>query len=156
MSSKQETRRHIHELLRQQQLGVLSTVGEGAPYANLIAFAASEDDRHLFFITPMATRKYANITANARVALLVNNSINDPEDFHLAAAVTAVGSAHPVEDSKRNTVRHQYLVKHPYLHEFAHSPSCQLLGIRVERYILVERFQNVTEYRIDHAMECSP
>jgi len=47
----------------------------------------------------------------------------------------------------------EYLIKHPYLEEFAHSPSCEFIEIRVKRYILVERFQNVTEYRIDHDMD---
>jgi hypothetical protein len=31
--------------------------------------------------------------------------------------------------------------------------SVEMICIRVMRYILVERFQNVTEYRIDHAEE---
>jgi len=143
----------IYDLLRQQQLGVLSTVGDGSPYASLVAFVASDDDRRLYFATPRATRKFANMTANARVALLVNNSVNHPEDFHLAKAVTAVGSAQPIAESRLDAVRNRYLVKHPYLDVFAHSPSCVFLEICVKRYILVERFQNVSEYRIDHELD---
>ena len=50
-------------------------------------------------------------------------------------------------------LRDQYLDKHPYLEEFVHSPSCEFLAIHVQRYILVERFQNVTEYRIENELD---
>jgi nitroimidazol reductase NimA-like FMN-containing flavoprotein (pyridoxamine 5'-phosphate oxidase superfamily) len=153
MSHEESTRHSVHLLLRQQQLGVLSTVGDDAPYASLVAFAVSDDDRHLFFVTPRATRKFANISANARVALLVNSSINRPEDFHQAAAVTAIGSAKPVSPPDLEKIRTHYLTKHPYLETFAHSPSCEIVAIHVERYIMVERFQNVSEYRINHDMD---
>jgi hypothetical protein len=148
MSREESTRNVVHRLLRGQQLGVLSTSGEKGPYASLVAFAVSDDDRRLFFVTPRSTRKFANISRNDRVALLVNDSINRPEDFHQAAAVTAVGSAARTEPSELGVIRDRYLEKHPYLEEFALSPSCEFLAIGVERYILVERFQNVTEYRI--------
>lgn len=153
MSREESTRDVVHRLLRGQQLGVLSTAGENGPYASLVAFAVSDDDRRLFFVTPRTTRKFANITTDARVALLVNNSINRPEDFHQAAAVTAVGTAGPLTPSELDAVRDRYLAKHPYLEEFAYSPSCEFLTIRVARYILVERFQNVTEYRIGNELD---
>jgi nitroimidazol reductase NimA-like FMN-containing flavoprotein (pyridoxamine 5'-phosphate oxidase superfamily) len=156
MSAQQDIRPTIHGLLRQQQLGVLSTVGEGAPYASLIAYAVSDDDRRLYFVTPRATRKFANLSATPNVALLVNSSINRPEDFHRAMAVTATGLAQPVSAAEREGVINHYLAKHPYLEEFARSPSCELVVVRVERYILVQRFQNVTEYRVEHDVDHTP
>ncbi len=153
MNREETTRTAIHQLLRVQQLGVLSTVGDKGPYASLVAFAITDDDRQIFFVTPQATRKFANIMSDARVALLVDNSINRPEDFHQAAAVTVIGRASRLPESQLTAVRDHYLAKHPYLEEFTHSPSCAFLAIEVERYILVERFQNVTEYRIDNALD---
>jgi uncharacterized protein YhbP (UPF0306 family) len=140
----------VHRLLQQQQLGVLSTASKDIPYASLVAFVSSKDDRHLYFVTPRATRKFANITENAQVALLVNNSINDPRDFEQAAAVTAIGSANPVRMPQLEPIREQYLTKHPNLETFVRSSDSEMIDIRVERYILVERFQNVSEYRISH------
>ncbi|WP_319521398.1 pyridoxamine 5'-phosphate oxidase family protein [uncultured Desulfosarcina sp.] len=150
MNPDESVKRGIHDLLRQQPLGVLSTVGDDAPYASLVAFAASNDGRCLYFATPRATRKFENIAANDNVALLVNNSVNLPEEFHRAKAVTAVGIARPLTDEQLDVARNRYLDKHPYLESFAHSPDCVFLEIRVQRYILVEHFQNVSEYRIDH------
>jgi hypothetical protein len=156
MGSDAAIRQIICDLLQRQQLGVLSTVGQGIPYASLVAFAESEGLRHLYFVTPRATRKFTNLSANPNVALLINNSINRPEDFHLAAAVTAIGKALPVSPGERGAIIEQYVAKHPYLEDFARSPSCELLDIAIERYILVQRFQNVTEYRIDHDVDHSP
>ncbi len=156
MRQRDSVREVIYDLLRHQQLGVLSTVGGGAPYASLVAYAESDDRRHLYFVTPRATRKFTNLSANPRVALLITNSINRPEDFHRAAAVTAIGTTDPVSRESREAIIRRYLVKHPYLEDFAGSPSCELLDIRVDRYILVQRFQNVTEYRIDHDVDHSP
>jgi nitroimidazol reductase NimA-like FMN-containing flavoprotein (pyridoxamine 5'-phosphate oxidase superfamily) len=131
-------------------------VGQGAPYASLVAYAESEDRRHIYFVTPRATRKFTNLSANPGVALLITNSINRPEDFHRAAAVTVIGRAASVSHPAREaTIRH-YVAKHPYLEDFARSPSCELLDVRVDRYILVQRFQNVTEYRVDHDVDHAP
>lgn len=153
MTQDETIRQAIHALLREQQLGVLSTIGVDAPYASLVAYAVSDDDRFLYFVTPRATRKFANLSANPQVALLINNSINRPEDFHRAMAVTATGTVAPTPPADREKILSRYVAKHPYLEDFAHSPSCELVIIRVERYILVQRFQNVTEYRINHDVD---
>lgn len=143
----------VQSLLRDQHLGVLSTVGNDMPYANLVAFVASDDGRYLYFVTPRATRKFANLSANANVAMLVNNSNNHPDDFHRASAVTAVGKATTVSAPALETVQKRYIARHPYLEDFVRSPDCEMICIRVMHYILVDHFQNVTEYRIDHAEE---
>jgi hypothetical protein len=41
-----------------------------------------------------------------------------------------------------------YLGKHPHLEEFVTSPTCALLRIKVEKYIVVTRFQEVREIKI--------
>ncbi len=106
MNTPQASLQTIHNLLRQQPFGVLATAGgDGAPYASLVAFAASQDDRQLYFITPRATRKFSDIVENPRVALLVTNSTNRLEDVELASTLTAVGRAAPVEPSHLDAVR---------------------------------------------------
>ncbi|MGD9246407.1 MAG: pyridoxamine 5'-phosphate oxidase family protein [Desulfobacteraceae bacterium] len=121
-----------------------------------IRYAAEPLTGLCLFLISRATRKFANITTDARVALLVNNSINQPEDFHQAAAVTAVGRAAVIHPPELDSVRDRYLAKHPYLEQFALSPGCEFLAIWVERYILVERFQKVTEYRIKNDLDSTP
>ncbi len=148
LSEESELEHLIRELFESQKLAVLATQNEGQPYANLIAFAASNDLKSLYFATARATRKYANIEADARVTVLIDNRSNQDSDFSQAAAVTATGTAQEVMASKRDEVLTIYLAKHPMLEDFVRSPSCALLQIRVETYYLVRRFQNVMELHV--------
>jgi nitroimidazol reductase NimA-like FMN-containing flavoprotein (pyridoxamine 5'-phosphate oxidase superfamily) len=148
LSQESELEQIIRELLGSQKLAVLGTHNKGQPYANLIAFAASHDLKSLYFVTARATRKYANIEADARVTVLIDNRSNQESDFSQAAAVTATGTAKEVVDSKLNEVLAIYLAKHPMLKNFVQSPSCSLLQVKVETYYLVRRFQNVMELHV--------
>jgi nitroimidazol reductase NimA-like FMN-containing flavoprotein (pyridoxamine 5'-phosphate oxidase superfamily) len=148
LSEESELEHLIRELFESQKLAVLATQNEGQPYANLVAFAPSDDLKSLYFVTARATRKYANIEADARVTVLIDNRSNQDSDFSQAVAVTATGSAQEVVDAKRDEVLAVYLAKHPMLEDFVQSPSCALLQINVETYYLVRRFQNVMELHV--------
>jgi nitroimidazol reductase NimA-like FMN-containing flavoprotein (pyridoxamine 5'-phosphate oxidase superfamily) len=138
----------IRELFSSQRLAVLGTQRGGQPYANLVAFVASDDLKSIFFATARATRKYANIEADSRVTVLIDNRSNQEADFSKAAAVTATGRAQEVGESERESITATYLAKHPMLEEFVRSPSCAILKVQVETYYLVSRFQNVMELHV--------
>jgi nitroimidazol reductase NimA-like FMN-containing flavoprotein (pyridoxamine 5'-phosphate oxidase superfamily) len=136
-----------------QKLAVVATSDQGQPYASLVAFAVDENLAHLYFVTPRSTRKYAYLSAEERVAVLVNNSSNSDADFHRAVSVTARGRARELTGKEREAPLNRYLAKHPYLRDFAAAPSCALIDVRVETYYLVKNFQNVTEWHLPHAMD---
>jgi len=148
MQDTQETLALIRNLLESQKLAVLSTQNHGQPYCNLIAMAATDDLKYLLFATTRATRKYANLMADSRVAVLVDNRRNDPADFTEAAALTALGKSWELQGVERQQFLKVYLGKHPYLEEFAAGPTCALLRIRVDKYIVVTRFQEVREIQM--------
>ena len=52
-----ELKQTIAELFSTQQLAVLSSFGNEQPYASLVAFAATEDLKHIIFATTRSTRK---------------------------------------------------------------------------------------------------
>lgn len=131
-----------------QRLAVLATQNEGQPYTNLVAFTASKDLKQLFFATTRATRKYANLTADSRVAMLIDNRSNEAADFRWAMAVTATGKVEEIEGHEREKALKIYLAKHPHLEEFVSSPSCALLKISVDRYRVASRFQEVIEVHV--------
>ena len=144
----------IQTLLDHQGLGVLATTDrDGHPYASLIAFAINSDLSAFYFVTPKATRKYANLAHERRVALLVNNSVNAPADFHEAMAVTVLGRARPVEGADKTDALSIYLKKHPYLRQFARSPSCALFAVAITGFAMVQQFQNVSELRRDDVLD---
>ena len=145
MEDLKTLRARLEEMLRAQRLAVLSTSDpESAPYSNLVSFAALDAGR-ILFATPRATRKFENLEADNRVALLVDNRHNEEADFHAALAATALGRAVELagEERERGIVR--YIGKFPYLEDFVRSPSCALFRVDVERYIVVTKFQNVIE-----------
>lgn len=141
----------LEDLFLNQRLAVLCTQREGAPYGNLVAFSSADELTRLVFVTPKATRKFANITADHRVAMLIDNRSNDSLDFSQAIAVTATGRAFDLKSEERERLLDGYLLKHPHLAEFAKSPSCAVISIEVETYYCVYRFQNVMEL---HLKQC--
>ena len=138
----------IRELFLSQRLAVLSTRNADQPYSNLICFVASDDLRHILFATTRSTRKYANLMRDARVALLVDNRSNDPADTFRSLAVSALGVARELQGNAAAQACATYVARHPHLEDFVSSPSTALLCLDVEKYILVRRFQDVTELRV--------
>ena len=148
MDETSERTRVLRELLISQPLGVLSTHDRGRPHASLVAFAVSEDLREVLFATPRTTRKFAHLTSDARVAILVDNRTNTPADFHRAVTVTARGTVDEIPHEEKEARLEPYLARHPHLSDFVRAPSCALMRLHVEGYTLVQRFQEVTEIRI--------
>lgn len=145
MTSPAQTLRTIADLCATQRLAVLATDMGGHPYANLVAFAATDDLREVLFATIRTTRKFSNLEGNHRVSLLVDDRSNSADDFRDAAAVTIMGTARELAGEERAARLPLYLSRHPYLDDFVASPTCALIAVAVERCVLVTRFQTVTE-----------
>jgi nitroimidazol reductase NimA-like FMN-containing flavoprotein (pyridoxamine 5'-phosphate oxidase superfamily) len=139
----------LRGLFARQRLAALATTeADGHPYANLMAFAASRDLKSLVLVTGRSTRKYDNLCADPRVALLIDDRSHDASDIHEAMAVTILGDAREVPEEEQGPLLDLYLGKHPHLEEFASSPSCALFEVVVRSYYLVRRFQEVTELHV--------
>ena len=138
----------LQELLAAQKYAVLATEDGGQPYTSLMAFSVSEDLCDLILLTKRTTRKYANLIANRRVAVFIDNRENVGTDTLEAVAVTAMGEAEEVTGDDGARLRDAYLVRHPYLEGFATSPSCAIMRVRVRSYIVVRHFQDVLEWHI--------
>jgi nitroimidazol reductase NimA-like FMN-containing flavoprotein (pyridoxamine 5'-phosphate oxidase superfamily) len=145
---RKELLEQLKEFFKSQPLSVLATQNGTAPYVSLVAFASDEKLKYLLFSTTKATRKYANLSANPSVSLLIDNRKNTIEDFRDAMAVTVLGKVEPIEDFERSIMEKIYLMKHPHLVDFLHSPTTAFLKIRVEKYIVVTRFQHVVEVSV--------
>jgi nitroimidazol reductase NimA-like FMN-containing flavoprotein (pyridoxamine 5'-phosphate oxidase superfamily) len=148
MENPDQIKDTIRNLLETQRLGVLSTQAKGEPHASLVAFVVAEDLKSIVFATPRTTRKYANLEADSRAALLVDNRANQASDFRTAMAVTAKGSAAETFGTQREKCLELYLAVHPHLEDFVKSPSCALMLLKVETYQVVRRFQSVMELHI--------
>jgi len=141
----------IREILDAQRFAVLSTHDKGQPYASLVAFSAAKDLRRILFCTPRSTRKYANLSCDPRVAMLVHTGRNAAEDRSQAMAVTATGTAVEVPDGRKEADSAVFLTKHPGLSDFVDDPQNALLVVEVSEYCLVRRFQDVVCIRMELA-----
>jgi nitroimidazol reductase NimA-like FMN-containing flavoprotein (pyridoxamine 5'-phosphate oxidase superfamily) len=144
MKNPSRLKRLLKDLFSSQPLAVLATQSNGQPYGNLVAFVATEDLRSLLFATARGTRKFANITTDPKVAMVMDSRTNQRADFQKAVAVTATGMVEEVESSERDHLLKLYLSKHPHLKKFVKSPTSALLRVKVDTYYVVKGFQNVT------------
>ena len=138
----------LRELFESQRSAALATQQEGRPYLSLMAFAATPDLKELIVATERETRKYANLMAEPRVALLIDNRSNVPADTEEAVAVTVLGRAAEAQPAERASLLPLFLAKHPHLETFVTSPTCALITVRVETYFVVQHFQEVQEVKI--------
>jgi len=138
----------LKELIRNQYFAVLSTLGEGLPYSNLVSFAITDDLRSLLFVTDRNTRKFRNLQENNNISLLIDNRTNQPSDISQAIAVTVIGTAHEEED-KRNSLKDIFLARHPQLRRFVDNPNNAMILVAVSEYIIAsfEKTQRVSVSR---------
>lgn len=135
----------IAGLLARQKFGVLATHGSPYPYATLVACAHSADLKHIYFATIRDTRKYQNILKEPHVSILMDSRKNRPSDVKDACALTVLGwSGETCGAGKKKALR-LYCRAHPRLCDFVRDPNCALMKVRVDRYVMVSRFQNVVE-----------
>ena len=149
MEKPEDIPQRLRELFDSQNLAVLATHTAGQPYASLVAFVATEDLRQIYFVTPKTTRKFANLSQDPRVAVLINSSTNQADDFHRAISVTAVGNAEEITGTEREQILKEYLAKHPHLEDFVKSPTCALVRVTPRSYYMVKNFQIVMELHIN-------
>jgi nitroimidazol reductase NimA-like FMN-containing flavoprotein (pyridoxamine 5'-phosphate oxidase superfamily) len=147
--NEKRTKDLIKQILSKQMIGVLATDINGQPYTSLVGYLASDDLRTLYFVTTRSTRKYGALSANPRVAMLIDSRSNRSEDFRDAAAVTVMGQAHEVDKPEYENIVREYVSKHPQLKDFIDSPTSALIRIDAETYYVVTRFQHVVVLHID-------
>jgi uncharacterized protein YhbP (UPF0306 family) len=135
-------RQTLRSLFTSQKLAVLATYSDGQPYCSLMAFAFTDDLKHLIVTTKRQTHKYANIQQHPRISLLVDNRRNQADDFQQAIAVTVLATAAEPEPDELEQFLSLYLFKHPYMRSFCHSADCAVVKLQVERYLVVSAFRN--------------
>ena len=133
------------DLLMEQRFAVIATQDKNEPYTNLVSFLADKDYKKIYFPTSKKTKKYENLSTNSKISILIDNRGNKPTDIINTIVLTAIGFSKEIKEEK---VKNDFLKKHPYLKGFINSIDCAMIEISVERYIVVNNFENVTIYRL--------
>jgi len=135
----------LRRLLDAQRVAVLASHRDGQPYCSLVAFARSADTKSLLFATSLSTRKFANLLADPRAAMMIDDRERLDRSLTSVTGVTAMGRIEELPTRATSRLFKRYLAKHPYLEGFVNSPNCALLRIKVDKYVMVDRFQHVVE-----------
>jgi nitroimidazol reductase NimA-like FMN-containing flavoprotein (pyridoxamine 5'-phosphate oxidase superfamily) len=122
----------LRDLFAAQRYAVLGSQGAERVGLHLMAVAVTDDLRAFILATERATGKYANLKANPRVSLLVDNRANQSEDTQTALALNVDGLAEEVSGAEREALARCFLARHPQLLSFVRSPTCALFRVRVE------------------------
>jgi len=137
----------LEDLLQSQRFAVIATQGEREPYTNLVAFIHSKDLKQIIFATSKNTKKYDNIVKNSKMSMLIDNRGNKPDDIKKTIAVTAIGTADELKNDY-NFYKNLYFKKHPYLIDFIKLTDTVLINFKVDKYMMVDNFQNVKVIKI--------
>jgi len=135
----------IRHMFDEQRFAVIATQGETEPYTNLVSFLIGKNLKKIYFPTAKNTTKFKNLSEHSRISILIDNRGNKPFDIENAMTVTAVGETSIITDRK---IVNFFLKKHPYLKEFVSSKNCAMIEIDVEKYIVVDNFQDVKIIKI--------
>lgn len=133
----------IRNLLTNQFFGVLATKAEPFPHCSLVAFSVNPDFSAIYFCTSRATRKFANLSANSNVSLLIDNRNNEAADLRHAAVLTATGEARELDQEARSQTCSKFVLRHPDLKKFISLQDTAICTISVHNYFLVYDFQEV-------------
>ena len=138
---------HIRRLVNEQAFCILCTQGQHQPYGSLIAYAFTEDLKHFFFKTQIATRKYKLLKECQNVSLVIDSRSQHLEDMTKVEAVTITGKAKRLQKGTDYELGNRLLRdRHPYLSTFLDSASTALFRIDIVRYFHVIRFQEVSQW----------
>jgi nitroimidazol reductase NimA-like FMN-containing flavoprotein (pyridoxamine 5'-phosphate oxidase superfamily) len=147
MADEGDMRERLAALVDTQGFGVLCTSAGGEPHASLVAVARAEGLRRLLFATARDTRKFAQMTANPRAALLLDDR-GEAADVSGTTAVTARGLVEEVPIAQRAGALEAYLGRHPQMEPFVRERTSALMRLSVQAYRCVLGLDDVRELAI--------
>ncbi|MBE0525336.1 MAG: pyridoxamine 5'-phosphate oxidase family protein [Candidatus Thorarchaeota archaeon] len=147
MEISPKVRTHIDSVLSSQEIAVLGTSKDDEPYSCLIAFAVTADLREMVFATMRQRLKYANIMANPRVTLIIDDRDAKASDFNDTTSITMVGTARDVKGNGRDQYAALLLRRHPKLVDFVNSPDCAVICVEIDKIYIVSEFESVVKIK---------
>lgn len=145
MTAAAFTRDGIVALLNTVGFAVLATEHTGQPHTSLVAITPVDGWHRLVFATYRNTRKFANLTHNKRVSLLMDGRRSEAGCGAPGSCIlSAVGRVQEAEADTHAALLLSHLHRHPDLLGFTQSPDCVLLEVVVEAYQVVHGIDDVT------------
>lgn len=129
----------IRTLIQNQDILVLATADTTTPHTSLMAFAPSDDCTTFYMATYRNTSKFANIAANPRVSLLVDNRCDGGRDRRETMALTVHGQAEILQDPERVQAASDLLrQRQPRLEDFLSGRDIVFIAVKASHFLLVQ------------------
>lgn len=132
--------KQIAELVQTQKHCVLATSSGPAPHASLMCYCPAPDSREFWLVTLAATRKYANLRANPRASLLIDDRQGGRPGLALTVEAALSPFAGAVEEA---AARRALLARHPELEGFLALDGVLVLRLVGLRYQLLSGLTEV-------------
>ena len=127
-------------LLKESDLCALATCRDKKPHCSLMTYITDEQGLTVYMITNKKTNKWANITANPHVSLLIDTRTRETGPAGEAlTALTVDGIVLPAEnESERRRIIRRMVDRRPQLGELASDPETVPLIIKVTSFLLLD------------------
>ncbi len=130
----------ITNIIKRNDLCVLSTVADGKPHCSLMSYVTDDDCREFYMITLPATKKYRNLEDNSAASLLIDTRGDDlnPKRQDIRA-LTVSGVFRSIDDrGEEAAILQKLLQRHPHLKEFADNGKAKVFAVRSRSFQLLE------------------
>ncbi len=143
----------IDELILGQELCVLATSDGQEPHASLMTYLLDHASMKFFFLTRKASRKSRNLRKCAHVSLLIDNRATHlPHSPDTALALTIHGVHVPLrKDQTIDAIVKRFIMKYPYIQEFALHPDTELIRIQARSATLLQGFEDKYETKFENS-----
>ncbi|SMF33357.1 pyridoxamine 5'-phosphate oxidase family protein [Desulfovibrio gilichinskyi] len=140
MANEKEKTATCLELIRSNNILVLSTLGGPEPHSSLMTYASSEDGSEIYMVSRKNSKKWINIERNPSVSLLI-----DDRDVKLEKrsgeikALTISGEHIPVTSHReRADIIKLISDKNPHIAPLFSGPECEIIRIKTNYFQLLD------------------
>ncbi|WP_045214784.1 pyridoxamine 5'-phosphate oxidase family protein [Desulfonatronovibrio magnus] len=138
----------ILKIMKQNDLAVLTTSTENQPHCSLMAFICDDKGHNIFMLTQKDSSKFRNISANPKVAVMIDTRTQSPDRSSIKA-LTVKGTCSPAQSIDQDTLKEQLLKQHPQLQGLAAQRDAIILQIKAESFLLLDGVSDA------YFMECN-
>lgn len=133
----------MRKFIRSRRNCVLATCGDGQPHCSLMSYLVEDNAQIIYLISKKGTKKYANIMANPKVSLLIDDRSTACPVGQLGLdkvkALTVNGHCELLEDPGRaGAIKRLFSVRYPHLEGLLAEPDAVILFVEVEHLSMRE------------------
>ncbi len=140
MSNEKEKKATCLELIRSNDILVLSTHGGPEPHSSLMTYASSADGSEIYMVSRKNSKKWINIERNPSVSLLIDDRDAKLEKRSSEIKALTISGEHVHVTSHREKADIIKLIsdKNPNIASLFSGPECEIIRIKATSFQLLD------------------